>query len=374
MRAFIYSMLTVALLCTAIPCSAADIEAQTGFRYRSWSSDADEDGSQFYLPIYLRGALDRLSWGVTAGYAYTTGDLGGGEESIGGILDTQLNLEYRLPQTAGFDWLIGLDVNAPTGRTGRNRAEVDIMLDSELVWIVSPGQGFNLNPFINAARSWNAWTFGIGAGYAFQGKYDFSSAERDYDPGDILNMAAEVRHDWESGWQARLFGQYATFGKDELGGEDLQQRGDVVLIGAGVRFKREAYLLSMALQSITRDKSKYRQSAGTGIATEPRDSYGDEWMVDLGGQYKLSDSTTAGAALSFLHIEDNGYRQDPLFYIGKRTKTALALSMRHKLNESLNLQGGIEGFIMEDDPNWRHPTEDRTYHGWSISLSATTHF
>jgi hypothetical protein len=373
MKAFITSMLTIALLCTAVPCSAVDFEAQTGFRFRSWSSDADEDGYQVYLPVYLRGALDRFSWGIVAGYAYTSGDFTWQEESsIGGILDTQLNLEYSLPQLAGIDWLVGMDVNVPTGRTGQDPRDVNIMLDSDLVWIVSPGQGLNFNPFINAARQWNAWTFGLGIGYAFQGEYDYSSEHPDYDPGDILNLAAEVRHDWTGGWQARIFGQYATFGTDELGGEDVLERGDIMIVGAGLRYRQERYALYLTVQSIFREKNKYLQL--TGIGTEPHNSNGDEWQADLGGQYKIGDATTALAALSFLYIDANDYERDSYLRVGRRTKGSLALSLRHALNESLDLQGGIEGFLMEDDPNWRHPDEDRSYRGWSVSLSATTRF
>ena len=371
MRASLCSILTIVFLCTAVPCSAVDIETQMGFRYRAWSSDDDESGYQIYLPVYLRGARDQLSWGIVAGYAYTSGDLEGEDRSISGILDTQLNVAYTLKQIGGFDWLIGMDVNVPTGKTNRDFRDLRIMLDPDLVWIVSPGQGLNFNPFINLARRWNAWTFGLGAGYAFQGKYDYSTDYPDYDPGDILNVAAEILYAWQSGWQARFFGQYATFGKDELRGEDLLQRGDTVLVGAGLQYKQPAYALALTLQSINRSKTEYSQSAQTAIGADARNSYGNEWLADLGGRYKFSPATTAGATVSFLHIESN---DDDQLYIGQRTKAALLLDIHHQLYERVQVQAGLEGFIIEDDPSWRHPLEDRSYRGWSISLSASTRF
>jgi hypothetical protein len=381
MRAFVYSMLTIILLGTAVPCSAEDFEAQMGFRYRAWSSNADESGYQIHLPVHLRGAFERLSWGVVAGYASTSGELaptvaepGGVDASISGILDTQVNLAYLLPNLAGFDWLIGMDVNVPTGRTNRNPQDLKMMIDSDLVWIVSPGQGLNFNPFINLGRRWHAWTFGLGMGYAFQGEYDYSTDHPDYDPGDLFTTALEIRRDWESGWQARLFGQYATFGADTLGGQDLLQRGDVLLAGAGLRLRRETYGLFLTLQAITREKSKYRHGADPGISTESRNSYGNEWMADLGGHYRLGQATTAGATVSYLHVEANDYDRLSDYHIGQRNKAALALDVRHELNKRLRLKAGIEGFIMEDDPNWRHPAEDRTYRGWSLTLSAATRF
>jgi hypothetical protein len=325
--------------------------------------------------VYLRGTLDRFSVEMVAGYAATGAELeGNGDRSISGFLDTQLNLTYTLPQTLGVDWLFGVDTNLPTGQTGEDPRDLRVMLDPDLVSIVSPGKGLDFNPFVNLARRWQAWTFGLGSGYAFQGEYDYSSVDLDYDPGDILNFAAEILYDWQSGWQTRLFGQYATFGTDTMGGEDLLQRGDTLLMGAGVRFKRDTYALGLTAQAISREKSEYRLASGTGIGTEAHNSYGDEWMVDLDGQYHLSAATIASAVLSYVYVDANEYDEGSIYHVGQRTKTALALGLGHALNDWLHLQAGIEGFFMNDDPNWMHPGEDRSYKGWSVSLAATTRF
>lgn len=376
MRALFALLLTVTLLWTAAPSFAADIKARTDFRYQGWTSDADESGFQYYQPVYLRGAFDRLSVEIVAGYASTGGTLtGNGDRSISGLLDTQLSIAYTLPQTLGVDWLFGVDTNLPTGQTGEDPRDLKVMLDPDLVSIVSPGKGLNFNPFINLARRWQAWTVGVGAGYAFQGKYDYSATDRDYDPGAILNLATEILYDWQGGWQTRLFGQYATFGTDTMGGQDLLKRGDTLLAGAGVRFiKRDAYALGLTLQAIARDKSEYRLASGVGIGTEAQNSSGNEWLADLDGQYHLSDATTASAKLSYVSVAANDYAPDSIYYVGKRTKTALGLGLGHTLSDRWDLQAGVEGFLMDDDPNWLHPSEARTYHGWSISLAAITRF
>ncbi len=375
MRTWGCLILTAWLLWAAIPCDAADFEVHTGLTYRAFRSDADESGDQVYMPLRLRGTIRRLSAEIVAGYAATGGELeGNGDRSISGILDTQLKLAYELPQTAGLDWLLGLDVNLPTGKTDEDPRNLKIMLDPDLVSIVSPGQGFNFNPFVNLARSWNAWTFGIGAGYAFQGEYDYSTDHPDYDPGDIFNLAAETIYDWGSGWQSRLFAQYATFGTDTESGEDLLKRGDILLAGTGAQFQRDAYTLALNLRAIFRDKSDFRQGDAVGIVTESRNSQGDEWLAHLSGYYNLSDTTTASVAVSYMYVEENDYESTSPFYVGKRTKAALAIGLSHEMNERLGLQAGLEGFIMEDDPNWLHPNEDRTYHGWTVSVSVSNRF
>lgn len=375
MRAFCCLLLAVALVSPAVPGRAADFEAETAFRYQAWSSDADEDGYQAYVPLYLRGTLDRFRWELVAGYAATGADLEGlGDRSISGFLDTELNLSYVLAHTLGLDWLFGVDTNLPTGQTGEDPRDLRVMLDPDLVSIVSPGRGLDFNPFVNAARRWGGWTFGAGMGYAIQGEYDYSSVDQDYDPGDIWNFAAEILYDWQSGWQARLFGQYAIFDTDTLAGEDLLQRGDTLLAGAGVRYKQEAYELGLTVRSITRQKSDYRLTSGAGIGTEPHNGYGNEWLADLDARYHLSAATTVSATVAYMYVAENDYDPSSIYYVGQRTKSSLGLGLGHELNDWLHLQAALAGFLMEDDPNWIHPGQERSYDGWSVSLAATTRF
>jgi hypothetical protein len=365
----------VALLCAAAPCQAADVAAETAFRYQAWTSDADEDGYQAYVPAYLRGTLDRFRWEVVAGYAATGAELvGNGERSISGFLDTQLNLAYLLPQTLGLDWLIGVDTNLPTGQTGEDPRDLRVMLDPDLVSIVTPGRGLDFNPFVNVAKRWGGWTFGAGAGWAFQGEYDYSSVDQDYDPGDILNFAAEVLYAWASGWQTRLFGQYALFDTDTLAGQDLLERGDTLLVGVGVRYEQDRYGAGLSLKSISRQKSEYRLDSGAGIGTEPHNGYGDEWLADLDARYRFGKATTVSAVLSYMFVEENEYDERSIYYVGPRTKTALSLGLGHELNDWLRLQATLSGFLMDDDPNWIHPGQERRYEGWSASVGVTTHF
>jgi hypothetical protein len=375
MKFFACLILALVVLCPVVPCSALDFEAQTGFSYQGWTADQGESGYQLYLPVDLRSAIRQLSWEIVAGYAYTEGKLeGNGDRSIGGALDTQVKLAYALPRTVGLDWLVGLDVNLPSGQTDLDPNDLKIMLDPDLVNIVSPGQGFNYNPYINLARRWNAWTFGLGAGYAFQGKYDYSTDHQDYDPGDIFNLAAETIYDWGNGLNTRLFGQYATFGTDTQGGQDLLKRGDLFLGGLGAQIQRDLYSVALTLQAIIPNKSEFRQNAASTISTEPRNSQGDEWSADLSGQYHLSSATAATAAASFMYIAANDYDKSSAFYAGERIKTALALGLSHELGKKLRLQGGLVGFVMNDGPNWLHANQDRTYYGWTISVGVSTRF
>ena len=377
MRALIALMLAVTISGMAIPsmAAAADFQARTDLRYQVWSSDAGESGSQFYWPLVMQGTLDRWRIELKAGYATTSGKLENlGEQSIGGILDTKLNGSYTLPKILGVDGLIGMDVNLPTGQTAQDPRDLRIMADADLVTVTSPGEGWNFNPFVNAARRWCAWTFGAGIGYAFQGEYDYSATDRNYDPGDILNLATGIDYNWGGGWLTRLFGQYATFGTDTLAGQDLQKNGNTLLVGISGRYEQEGYGVGLTLKMITRDKSEYGSSAGSGIDVEPHNSYGNEWLIELDGQYHLSAGTTVSAYLTYLSLEANDYPADAIFYADKRTKTALGLIVKHRLSGWLELKGTLEGFYMDDGRNWFHPDAERQYTGWAVSVSAVTRF
>jgi hypothetical protein len=336
MKKTLYAWLTAFLL-VPFSVNAAEFHATTGFSYQSWSSDEDESGSQLLIPISMDGLQERFSWHVNAGYASTKGDLANGSEgSVNGFLDSQVGAAYTLENAGGADWLAGIDFNLPTGKTGLNENDLRAMIDPDLVSVISPGQGFNVNPYLSVARTWDPWTVGLGVGYAFQGKYDYSDQSENYDPGDIFNAALEIKYAVSSVWNLQLRGQYATFTADKLDGDDLLQKGDILLIGATVQ--------------------------------------GEEWVSQIQGQYTLSPKTKFIAGLSYLYLAANDYESSSAYYMGRREKVTLSLGAVQELSKTLNLECNLAGFNMKDDPNWLHPDEDRTYQGWSVTAAVTKSF
>lgn len=374
MKKFLYACIAMSLVLSAQTTTASEYNAKIGLSYQSWSSNKDENGSQLYLPVRLEAAQDQFSWYVGTGYAATDGDLDGeSEQSISGILDSQVGLTYALPRWVGFDWLVGLDLNLPSGQTGQDEKKVRIMIDPDLVSVISPGQGLNINPTLSMARQWGPWMAGLGLGYAFQGEYDYSDQTHSYDPGDMLNIAGQVNYSFSEIWKMNVQAQYVAVGPDRVDGSDLLDKGDIWLLGATLKRSEASWDVSLSVQDIIRGKAKVKDTTGS-LVTEPRDSQGAELIVDLTGRYHLNPRTAISAGLQYLHVAENGYASSSTYYMGSRQKTALSLGMQRQLNDTLELQCALGGFTMDDDPNWLHPNEDRRYQGWSITAAVVSSF
>ncbi len=365
----------ICLFLVSIFASAANagIDAESGARFDNWSSDEDESGSQWYVPVRITGEYGPWAGFVTGGYAYTSGDVDGDSRSIGGILDTQTGAAYTLRNLWGADWQAGIDLNLPTGQTGEDDRDLRTMIDPDLVTIITPGRGFNVNPYLSMTRQWRAWTLGFGAGYAVQGQYDYSERIQDYNPGDIATLTTEIAYNLTHAWAVSVQAQYAAIGKDEVDGEDVLQKGDAWLFGLGLRRRGTNLETHLGVQALFRDKARILQSDG-GLETESRNSQGDEWIAEIETRHAWRPATTLIYSLRYLYRAENEYGRTSPFYAGDRQKVSLSLGIIQRLTQELDLECSLQGFSMSDDPNWLHPDEERTYRGWSLSAALMKRF
>ncbi|OEU84529.1 MAG: hypothetical protein BA873_08365 [Desulfobulbaceae bacterium C00003063] len=356
--------------------SAVDIEVRTGLNYDWWESDSDDQGEQFFIPIQIDAQYEDFSCRVLTAYTYTSLDPSGGQDqSLSNIVDTKVNLSYKILEKFPVDILFGLDLNLPTGRTDLEEKELYLIMDPDLISITSLGEGFNINPIVTLAREWDKWVAGMGLGYMWRGEYDYSSNYKDYDPGDIFNLCAEVAYDFSPEWRSRLFGDYAQYGKGEVDNTDFYQEGDFFSVGLGVHHYQSTWDAGLTIKGIFRDKSEIQPYQGaTSISTEDKNSHGDEWHADLSGRYFLDDKTTLNSALEFLWIDKNGYSSDSDFYIGKRNKISLGFGIVRLLRTYLEAELNVKGFYLDEDENWYHPDDDRDYKGFSIGAKLTSRF
>jgi hypothetical protein len=238
------SLLAVVLCVTMLtaPVSAVDFNAHTGFQFDWWDSDDDRKATQMSIPLTIDGKHQEYSLRVLTGFARTSVELADGtDESLSSILDTKLNFSYEVPGKLPLDLLIGLDLNLPTGKTDLSADELILIqeMDPDLISITTFGEGFNINPTINAVKKWKDWVAGMGVGYLFRGEYDFSVDTKKYNPGDVINVSAEARYYSQSDWDTRVFGYYAHYFKDKLDGDEIAQEGKRFLIGYGINYDQE---------------------------------------------------------------------------------------------------------------------------------------
>jgi hypothetical protein len=373
MKKTVWMMVMFFLLASGGVSDAVDVNIQTGMNFNWWDSDEGHRGSQTYIPVTIYSEQSNFSAKILTSFAHTYSDpAGGSSDSLSCIIDTKANLSYEMVDKFFADLIFGLDFNLPTGKTKLDREEQGLVLDPDLVAINRFGEGFNINPTITLAKLWKNFAAGIGVGYLWRGEYDYSETVLNYNPGDILSLTGELSYYFSPKWQGRLFGEYAHYGKDEVGSNDYYKEGKFFLVGIGANYYQTDWEAMLTVQEIFRGKSRF-QEEGRGLTTEDRDSYGDEWSVELAWKYNLSKASTLRSQLYYLRVVENDYAADSPFYIGDRQKVSLAFAFARQLSSLLRAEFGLNGYILDEERNWYH-TDDRTYRGFVASVIVTKMF
>jgi hypothetical protein len=347
---------------------AADTTFHTGLNYEWWSSDKSDHGMQLYIPLQADSKFQDFSFQVLGAYAYTNVNTSNSSsESLSKFTDTKLNLSYELVNKLPVDMLFGLGFNLPTGYTNLREDQLVFIVPPELMDITTFGEGLNINPTLIISTEWAQWVAGMGLGYTVRGKYDYSFDLHSYDPGDIFNINLEVGHDLTPDLYGRVFGEYLTFTKDKVQGEELYQEGNVVLVGLGTKYKQSVWTLDCTLQGILRDKSKVQEEGAERIAAENHNSHGNELIGDITYTRSLDEKSSVNALLQVLWIGNNDYASDSPFYIGKRQKTTLGVGYTRSLQSNVKCSLDLKGFTMDDKRNIYHPDEDLKFKGVSIA-------
>lgn len=363
-------MLFAASIFYAGACSAADISIQTGPEYDWWKSDKHERGYQFRMPFRIDAQHQAFSAFFLTAYAYSHfHESQGNDPSLSDLTDTKVGFSYLGPDTLPFDILFGLDMNLPTGETDLNEDDLDIIMDADLISITSFGEGFNVNPSIVIAREWDKWAAGLGTGYTWRGEYDFSTDIRNYDPGDIINTTGEVRYSLARDWQARLFGEYAYYTKQEADESYSYREGDLILFGLGLTYFQQTWDIGATVRGIFRGDEDIHA-----FAINDNDTYGDEWIADISGRIMLTDKTTLISRLEYLRLEENGYASSSPFFIGNRDKVCLLAGLMRQLSENFEVGFKVKGLLMDDDKGMYHPEESQSFKGISATANLTKKF
>ncbi|MCX8117571.1 MAG: hypothetical protein N3G78_06560 [Desulfobacterota bacterium] len=387
---------------------AVEFEAQTWVRSDWWKDDVNRQGQQVYIPICAEARFQNLSLRILTGEAYTRLDpRRNPNRSLATLLDTKVNFSYEIIEKLPVDLLVGLDFNLPTGKSNLKLKDRGLLMDPDLVSINKFGEGFNVNPNLSIAKDWGRFAAGVGLGYVWRGEYDFTTQvleindflfgriikfyARDYDPGEIFNINAELRYDVLPRFQGRLYSQYVWYGRDRLKKKDFYQEGDLWMVGMGLQYSQEEWEVEITLRGLLRGKSKVKQDPGDvslippdrwylyglrqPIRTEPKNSHGDEWVADLSIRYFLDEKTALKSFLQGLYVTKNDYPFGSPRFLGRREKGSLGLGLSRVLHPSL--QGELIGraFLMHDEERFMPEFQsERNYRGYSVGLYLTGKF
>ena len=352
-----------------------DIMVNTGLSYHWWESTNREKGQQFYVPVSVTTEIENYAVRVLTGYLYSYYD-GCGSDSVhlDDLLDTKINLSAKGETVWGINWLAGLDMNLPTGRTKLHDKDLSLLMDTDLVPITSLGEGFNLNPILLLAHSWDNVMVGLGTGYTWRGEYDVSPYYEDYDPGDIFRLTTQVRWQPLDSWMLHLKGGYTYYSEDELDDHDYYQAGDMWELALGFRYEQPKWHFFAEAGQYWRDKDQLPSQEPFHPKDEEHNGYGDETHLDAAVTYHLTDSTDLCMDSALLWIQENDYQKNEFYYRGERRKLTVGLGLIHFLNERWTVRTRLSGFTMHDDETPEHPYDKRSYNGLGIDFGLTAQF
>jgi hypothetical protein len=361
--------------CFAGITSAADITAQTGYNFDWWKDSKGNSGSQSFIPLKISTRIQDFSFSVLTGYADTHNDPDAKESrSLSNMLDTKINTSYEITGKLPVDILIGLDFNLPTGKTDLKQKNLSVIMDPDLVSITNFGEGFNINPSLTIAKEWDKLVAGIGFGYVWRGEYDYSENARNYDPGDIFITTAEVRYYFLPEWNARIFGNYVIYTKDQIKDNNFYKEGDLILGGLGIYTDRSNWNGGLTFRTIFRNKSKFPDASGE-LSTEDNNSHGTEYTGDLFFRYMVSDKFILNSSLQGLLITANDYSENSSFFVGQREKYTLGVGGTMLFNRNIQANLFLKGFTMHDNgAEFPEHLSARNYQGFSASLFLTAKF
>jgi len=361
-------------ICASIDDAPIEYRISTGPHFESWKNNSGDQGTRVYAPLTISAQKGAFSFDLLTAYVYSALDLDDQpKRSLTSLIDTKLNFSYEILGKAPFDMLLGLDFNLPTGKNKIKTIDRKHVLDPDLVTIASYGEGFNVNPTFIMAKTWDKIGAGIGAGYFFRGKYDYSNQFSDYDPGDILNLTTQVVYYFSDVWKASLSGEYGYVFKDKIKSKDYYHEGAFYLFDLKLSHTAQKWDATLNITSLFREKSKF-QDADFKLTTEDRNSNGNEYEAKILYSYFLNDLTTLKTHLTGLLVTENNYASDHSLYWGERKKVTLGLGINHKFTPNIEGELFIRGFVMKDDRNWYHPNKDITYRGINSGILISSYF
>ncbi len=351
MRIGIFGIILLTITFMAAAPTTAEIRYKTGFHLDRWESDAGEKGIQYHIPLEISSTMGDFSFKVLSAYAYNDVDLADSEvESFSGLVDTRVNLAYEFVDKWPVDVLFALDFSLPTGQTRLSAIQALSISDPDKVTITRMGEGLNINPNVSIVKQWDALMASVGIGYLIRGKYDAADTLENYDPGDPINIAAQVDYSISDQWLVRIFGSHTWFEKDRQDGADYFEPGDVRIIGTGIVYTIAQWQLAGTYKSIQRDKNKLTVGFSD-LTSEEHNSYGEENIAELSGRLRIDDRMNLRLWLQYLTLAENDYPPTSAFYTSDRAKIALGAEIVRRLAKNWEAGLRLQHFHMSVDPN-----------------------
>jgi hypothetical protein len=374
LKIIIVTLILAGLVSVALPLYAAETNFNTGLMFNTWKDDDSNKGFQSAIPVELSTDFKGVNLDLLNAFVYTwVNQKDTPNANLGNFLDTKINASYQLQDVIPIDILFGLGLNLPTGTTDLSQRQLILVADPDLMPFTTFGEGFNVNPYLTLSKQWEKLVVGIGAGYTYRGKYDYSVSTQDFKPGDLITASAEASYDFTDSLHAGLFGEYANYGTDTVDGDDYYKEGDLFVIGLGAGYSQSSWKLDINLAGLKRNKSEFLTNTQI-LEPEAKNSHGIEYDAGIAYKYFLNELTAFGANIDLAYLGKNDYPSDSPYYIGNRTKVAIGGGIDRKFRDNLKGNASLSLFTIKEEQDWEHPDGSRTYYGGTLTASISYTF
>ena len=269
---------------TQIISQSASVRIQ--FNYQSWSLENSGDLSEITVPLAVYYPVNRnFSATLRGNGASATGD---NMESISGLTDTQLGLNYLLENA---NLVFNLSFNFPSGKTELDALEfaTSALISNNIFHLNTPnfGQGLNVSAgFTWAIPAGETFVFGVGASYQYKSSFKpLNIMAADYNPGDEILLTG--------GFDARLSGAatfsadaiFTLFGTDKFGDDEVFAPGSRLVLNA--QFRNYFGLNDFWLFARFRSRAKNEQAAILGQALVKETENSNPKQFEIMSHYRL---------------------------------------------------------------------------------------
>ncbi len=368
------------LLCFGVTFPAiAEFSFSIGMQYDSFVDDRSprSNGAEVSIPVELTYEREDVFIGFQSAYGYASVDPGFESSSnLSSITDSLLSVSFLIPNAPLF-FILGLDVNLPTGseQLHSNEKIAEAGENNDLFNIDNFGDGMNIGLHLGIIKEMPDLRWGLYGGYTLHGEFDPSHdvPTDDFDPGDETLLMTTLR--WQtSPWMiVDTMLAYSHVSEDKIDDQKVFQEGDKFVLGGSMYVQYELLGIALSLQNTMQAKND--ELVLNTLETETENSNRMVLLGELELSYEYSPQLTLQGYGEFRYYEESK-RKNPLNgqpFEGKRTRYALGPGFSYIVDQHLACHGLAKYFVLHQKRDIMLD-EDVTFQGVNLGIGMTYTF
>ncbi len=288
--------------------------------YLSWriSGDTSLTLSQWYVPVYVRGAISS-GWDLSiySAVSGTSTKPTTAQGEITGVNDSRIQLSHAM---ADDRILLSAGVSLPTGQT-----KLTPLRRALLPWLSAdffnfplktPGEGLNLFGELGVAAPLSGWTMGMAGAVYYSGKYEPYDDRREYQPGLRVVGTVGLHRDWPH--RGHLGADLITVYSADDKVDGLAVFGDGIqfdIRAAGSRMSTRGRI-EAALRFIARGKNRRFDAGNADLVRERNNTNGNDLRANLALHHVLAGRLQGWVTIDAKILAANEYGLGSPLYEG----------------------------------------------------------